>query len=316
MDLRALILNHPLTDAVKVSPSAGGVAYPKPFVHWVGGKREFIARYPDLIPKDFNTYYEPFLGGGAMLFHLNPSSAVLADGNPELIRAYCGLRDHVDEVIDILLLAERRHSPGLFLDIRQQDRVRDLTELSDAEVAARLIYLNRTCFNGLYRVNRKGEFNTSIGYTLNKLICDPRQLRATSDFLQGKRFASDDFANAMSGAGPGDFIFLDPPYAPLGGHSDFVRYTKEQFSDDDQMRVAKAFADASNRGARVMMTNSSAPIIRELYRDYVITEVGMSRSVNVAADKRGDVQELVVTNYPVDAPGADVHRLSGALTGG
>lgn len=297
MTLMELVRSYPLTDAVKVTPNSREPEAAKPFLHWVGGKREFISRYPDLLPTEFDTYYEPFLGGGAMMFHLKPHKAVLGDSNPELVRTYQGLRDSIEEVILLLEELQARHSKPLYLAVRALDRTVPLDDLNAAEVAARMIYLNRTCFNGLYRVNRKGQFNSSIGYSLNKLICNPLELRVASQFLQRKTFLAGDFTTGLHDARAGDFVFLDPPYAPLGGYSDFVRYTKEQFNEEDQRRLAASFAEVASKGAKVMMTNSSAPLIYELYEGFKITPVGISRSVSSAAATRGDVEELVITNY-------------------
>ena len=212
----------------------------KPFVQWVGGKREMIAQYKKYIPKKFNNYFEPFLGGGAMFFYLQPKQAVLTDNNIELIKTYEAVRDNPEGVINILLELKSRHSKEFYSMVRSVDRGMDMfLELDNTEIAARMIFLNQTCFNGLYRVNKNGQFNVPIGSSLNRLICDENGIRNTSKLLQDVIIKYSDFDDTLSDAKKGDFIYLDPPYYPVSAFSDFTRYTKEKFYQEDQIRLKK-----------------------------------------------------------------------------
>lgn len=297
--LWAAVRGMPKTPNAARQPAPATSAPARPFLQWVGGKREMISRFPGLVPSFKGKYYEPFLGGGAMLFHLRPARAVLADNNAELITAYEAVRDEPDAVIHRLKQLKARHSSDLYYLVRSLDRDSDFARWSAADVAARLIYLNQTGFNGLYRVNRKGQFNVPLGSSLDRVICDPATIRAASRLLKGHRLSSCDFAEAVRTAGPGDFVFLDPPYVPAGGYADFTRYTKEQFSEDDQRRLADCYRAAADRGALVLLTNSDTPLVRELYADWHLHEISSSRNLNARAERRRDIGELAITNYPV-----------------
>lgn len=270
----------------------------KPFIQWVGGKREVIPQYERFIPKKFKNYYEPFLGGGAMFFHLQPKKAILSDSNQELIKTYEGVRDNPEEVIRFLREFKSKHSEELYTKIRNLDREIDiLKELGSAEIAARMIYLNQTCFNGLYRVNQRGQFNVPIGSSLNRLICDDYTIRNASKILKKTTLKKMDFEIAVNDAAVGDFIYLDPPYYPVSVYSDFTRYTKEKFYQEDQVRLKVQVDQLSMKGCKVMLSNSDCNFVRNLYKDYKIHKVQSNRSLNCKKDRRGKVYELLITNY-------------------
>lgn len=270
----------------------------KPIIKWVGGKGSNLPYIRDRLPKEFNTYYEPFLGGAAVLLDLNPTNAVVSDINPELINMYIQVRDYVEEVINYLTIYDNQHET--WSDPKDYYyRVRGFfnTELSTntAQQAARFIYLNKHCFNGLYRVNKKGEFNVPFNGKLSGWSVDPDHLRELSTRLKQVTFKLGDFEAAVSDASPGDLVFFDSPYAPLTATS-FTDYTKEGFSYEDHVRLAKVFKELTNRGCYCMLTNHDTPLIRELYKDYKIEVVDVRRSINRKGDGRTG-KEVIITNY-------------------
>ena len=270
----------------------------KPFLQWVGGKREMIPQYEEFIPTSFENYYEPFLGGGAMFFHLRPNKAILSDNNKELIKTYEGIRDNPEEVIQILKNLRLRHSEELYLTIREIDRKVDIfQEMTSVEIAARMIYLNQTCFNGVYRVNQKGQFNVPIGSSLNRLICDENNIRSASNALKGIPIIESDFDNTLKDAKKDDFIYLDPPYYPISTNSNFTRYTKEKFYQEDQIRLKEKIDRLHKIGCKVMLSNSDCDFTRGLYADYNIHTVYSGRLLNCKKNGRGKVSELLITNY-------------------
>lgn len=270
----------------------------KPFLQWVGGKRQLLEQYESLLPKSFDRYFEPFVGGGAMFFHLTPEDSVIADNNLELIKTYEGVRDHVDEVIHLLNQFRSKHSKELYMAIRGIDReVNILEDLKNYEIAARFIYLNQTCFNGVYRVNQKGQFNVPIGSSLNRLICDAPTLIKASEILKKAKILCCDFSKALQNARKHDFIYLDPPYYPVNVTSDFTRYTKEKFYENDHVRLKEMIDELTDRGCKVMLSNSDTPLVRKLYSNYSIHTVYAGRTLNSDPDKRGKVAELLITNY-------------------
>ena len=271
---------------------------PKPFIQWIGGKREMIPQYEEFIPTDFNNYYEPFMGGGAMFFHLQPSVAILSDNNKELIKTYEGVRDNPEEVIQILKNLRSRHSKELYLTVRSIDReVNIFEELTNFEIAARMIYLNQTCFNGVYRVNKKGQFNVPIGSSLNRLICDENTIRNASSILKKITIKEGDFETTLSTAKRGDLVYFDPPYYPISIHSNFTRYTKEKFYQEDQVRLKKMIDKLNKIGCKIMLSNSDCEFIRDLYKEYNLHTVYSGRLLNCKSERRGKVSELLITNY-------------------
>jgi DNA adenine methylase len=297
--LLSFVRQYPLTDNSSRTASSHNTKA-KPFLQWVGGKREMIEKYPTLIPQKFNSYHEPFLGGGAMMFHVAADQAFLSDYNSELIATYKAVASNVNTVISILRELKKRHSKELYLAVRSIDRSsEEFAKFSNEEIAARLIYLNQTGFNGVYRVNKKGQYNVPIGSSLNRLICDEHTLKIASKFIKNYSFSVGDFSLSLNNIKQNDFLYLDPPYDPVSEYSDFTRYTKAQFGVEDQQRVFKLFEDASLRGCLVMLSNSDTELIRDLYKQYNIYTVHSSRNLNSDASKRGNVNELAITNYKV-----------------
>jgi len=270
---------------------------PGPFVKWAGGKSRLLSAFDRLLPPGFDPsrgrYFEPFVGGGALFFHLAPARAVLSDSNPELVNCYQVVRDRVEELI--ALLREHKNDRQHFYKVRSLSPA----GLSAAERAARLIFLNKTCFNGLYRVNSRGEFNVPFGRYDNPRICDGENLRAVSARLRDVEILCLPFEQTVRRAKAGDFVYLDPPYQPVSATANFTGYTATAFGDKDQERLAAVFSQLSKRGCLVMLSNSDSPVIRELYKDFRIAEVKASRAINCKAERRGRVSELVIMNYKI-----------------
>lgn len=263
----------------------------QPFLKWAGGKTQLLQELVSKVPKSFNIYFEPFLGSGALYFALSPQQAVISDINDDLINAFKIVRDHPEELISQLSTFE--NSKENFYEIRAQS----VNDLSTIERAARLIYLNRTCFNGLYRVNKSGQFNVPYAYYKNPDLIQGPKIMADSDLLQGADILHASFEDVLKEARKHDFIYLDPPYNPLGGYSDFKRYNKEQFHKEDHEKLAQLYNELSDRGCYVMLSNSDTPFTRELYKDWRIETVFAKRMINCDATKRGEVTEIIVTNY-------------------
>jgi len=274
-------------------PRRSGRPIPRPFVKWVGGKTQLIKRYGSLVPKSWNRYYEPFIGGGALFFHFKPQQAVLNDVNAELANAYTTVRDDVDALIKVL----RTHvyDKDHYYAVREQDP----DDLPPVHRAARTIYLNRTGFNGLYRVNKKGLFNVPFGRYTNPTICDEPNLRACSAQLAGTEFRSTDFERACRDARKGDFVYLDPPYAPVSPTSDFTSYVAGGFGFEEQARLRDMLVKLDRRGAKFMLSNSDAQGLRKLYEraGWDVIRVRAGRAINSKTSRRGKVYELVVRNY-------------------
>lgn len=252
----------------------------KPFLKWAGGKTQLIPELAKLIPLQYNKYIEPFIGGGAFFFFLNPEKSIISDSNAELITTYKAVRDNVEAVIK--LLSKYKNEETFFYKIRSLDTAK----LTDIERAARLIYLNKTCFNGLYRVNKKGEFNVPFGKRDNNFL-NKETLRDASEFLQNTKILNSDYLKTLQKyAKPGDFIFLDPPYYPVGKFSDFKRYTKEFFYHEDQVKLRDEFDRLVQLGCHVLLTNSDHPTILELYKDYEIRIIETKRLISSNPETR------------------------------
>jgi DNA adenine methylase len=274
----------------------------RPFLKWAGGKSQLISQYISYFPQSFATYYEPFLGGGAVFFYLygaakNSGSlkkfpAVLTDINPELVNVYCCVRYRVEELIELLAQHQANHDRDYYYWVRAR-----LTG-TPVEMAARLIYLNKTCFNGLYRENSKGEFNVPMGKYKNPTICHAELLRVVSDSLQSVKIEVRPFDAVLDFAKTGeDFVYFDPPYHPLSNTSNFTSYSRSSFNEKDQIRLRDTFAELARRGVKVMLSNSDCLFIRELYQDFHIYEILAARAINSKAEKRGKITELLVTSY-------------------
>jgi DNA adenine methylase len=265
-------------------PDAG-----RPFLKWAGGKRQLLPSLLEHAPRDPSTYFEPFVGGGALFFALRPKRAVLADVNERLIRTYRGVKNNVEEVIR--QLEGFPHRPEFFYKLREKD----IDAGTDADVAAWFIYLNKTGFNGLYRVNRDNRFNVPFGRYVNPTICDPDTLRACSAALAKAELLVEDFASVVKEARRGDFVYFDPPYVPLSVTSNFTSYTSWGFDHYGQKRLRDTARKLKKRGVRVLLSNSSAPSVRELYAEgFDITEVSATRLVNSKATARGAIVELLI----------------------
>lgn len=267
----------------------------KPFLKWAGGKSRLIPKYqPYLPPRDeIAHYFEPFIGSAALFFHLQPARARLSDCNRKLIEVFEVVRDDVDALIEAL--QPHKNEKGYYYRVRAQEPA----DLSKVERAARIIYMNRTCYNGLYRENQKGEFNVPFGRYKNPTICDEERLHAASTALRGVELCAGDFTEAVAGAGAGDFVYFDPPYVPLNATSSFTSYSRFGFDESDHRRLADTFHALGERGCRVMLSNSSAPLVYELYEghDYRLLPIKARRNINSKADKRGPVKELLILNY-------------------
>ncbi|WP_201573134.1 DNA adenine methylase [Psychrobacter nivimaris] len=268
-----------------------------PFLKWVGGKRQLMTDIEPLIPSNISTYYEPFIGGGAVLFNQQPKKAVVNDYNSELINVYEVVKDNVEELIKDL--SKHQNEAEYFYSIRAQDRQEGFEQLSALERASRVIYLNKTCFNGLYRVNSSGEFNTPFGRYKNPNIINETVLRAVSRYLNDNdiQLLSGDFEDALKGARKGSFVYLDPPYDPVSKSSNFTGYVEGGFGSEQQERIRDVCVKLNQKGIRFLLSNSATPFIKDLYKDFEIIEVGAKRHINSVASKRGSVTEVLVRNY-------------------
>jgi DNA adenine methylase len=261
----------------------------KPFLKWVGGKTQLLDELKKYAPTKFNKYIEPFVGGGALFFDLAPEVAIINDANEELMNTYTVLRDNVDDLIDIL--SHYQYEKDFFYEMRAKDP----SELSNKERAARTIYLNKTCFNGIYRVNKKGQFNVPFGRYSNPTICDEQRLRDASLVLQDVVIECGDYMQILlRHADSGDFIYIDPPYHPVGQYSDFKRYTKDFFYKEDQIALKKLIIELKERGCFVMASNSYCDFILDLYTDFDVKVVKAKRYVNKIASRRNNVNEVII----------------------
>jgi DNA adenine methylase len=258
----------------------------KPIIKWAGGKTKLLDQYRPRIPKDFGRYYEPFFGGGALFWDLLPQRAAISDANPHLIEALTHIKWRPDPLICALERHQKQHSEEHYYRVRAIDPL----TLCPAEAAARFIYLNKTCFNGLYRENAKGQFNVPIGHYKNPCICDPNAIYATSKALQNATIACQDFAGTTKGATVGDLVFFDPPY-----HLDkSFNYKAGGFSPQDQIRLRDLAIELRDRGVNVMLSNSDCAFIRELYADFRIIETQRPGNISSDPKKRGPIAELLV----------------------
>ena len=247
------------------------------------------------MPKSYNRYFEPFIGGGALFFELQPENAYISDMNEELINLYSVVRDNVYELIADL----NRHevSKEYFLEIRNLDRTDEYKNLSDMQRASRFIYLNRTCFNGLYRVNSQGQFNVPFGNYKNPRIVDENNLLNCSELLKNTEIKCADFSEILTKVKKGDFVYFDPPYVPLNETSSFTSYTKDGFDMDMQFKLREACDELDSMGVMFMLSNSDTKFVNELYSNYEIKKVFASRAVNANAEGRGKITEVLVRNY-------------------
>lgn len=264
----------------------------KPILKWAGGKTQMLDDLLPKVPSSYGRYIEPFFGGGALFFALRPENAIIADSNPELINMYRQVANNVEDVISYLKKYE--NTSEMFYQVRSLD----WNDLTPAEAAARTVYLNRTCFNGLYRVNRKGQFNVPYGKYVNPKICDEENLHAASKALQNTEIVCGDYLLVLEHyAQPGDFIFLDPPYLPISEYSDFKRYTKEQFYEEDHVELAKMVMRLHEMGCTVVLTNSNHPLVHELYSSFKIDIIQTKRHISCNGNTRRG-EDVIVTVPP------------------
>ena len=272
----------------------------KPFVKWAGGKRQILDKLKKYIPNEFNTYYEPFVGGGALLFELSPKSAVINDSNQELMNVFNVLYSDkkYSKMCKYLNKFERKNSEEFYYEIRNIDRnKKKFNKLNECKSAARTIYLNKACFNGLYRVNSKGEFNVPFGKKLKVNTYDGENLLNVHSYLtmNNIKILSTDFEEAVKDAKKGDFVYFDPPYD--SDTNTFNSYTETGFNKDEQKRLANVFKDLDKKGVKVMLSNHNTILIKELYKDFNIHIIEAKRSINSNGKKRGNVEEVIITNY-------------------
>lgn len=270
-----------------------------PFVKWVGGKRQLMSEIVNLLPKNIQDYKytEPFIGGGAVLFHLQPKNAIINDFNEELINVYQVIKNNLDELI--VDLKKHKNESDYFYDIRGLDRNKKFNLLTDVERASRVLYLNKTCFNGLYRVNNAGEFNAPFGRYKNPNIVNEPTLKAVHNYLNSNNIEilAGDYSQALKLADKNTFVYLDPPYYPISEGSNFTGYVQGGFDVHDQTNLRKACDELNKNGVKFLLSNSAAPFILYQYKDYNIQFVKAKRAINSNGSKRGDVDEILVRNY-------------------
>ena len=290
-------LKHP--NFVRLSPAPmQEKSLVQPFLKWAGGKRQLLPYIKSFIPKSFDCYFEPFVGGGAVLFDLKHPKAFINDANGELINLYKVIRDDPDA----LLSEVKKHinDKDYFYALRQQDRDENVySRLSKTERAARILYLNKTCFNGLFRVNSQGQFNAPFGDYPNPNIAPKKIIYAVSNYLNEADISitSTDFAEAVESARADDFIYFDPPYDPVSDTSSFTGYHKNSFGRGEQTRLFKVFEDLDRRGCKVMLSNSDTRFIRDLYKNYKKEDILATRRINAVGSGRGAIREVLVMNY-------------------
>lgn len=270
----------------------------KPIIKWVGGKRQLINDLKELMPKKYNRYFEPFIGGGALFFELKPKDAFINDYNSELTNLYSIVRDNPQGLIDHV--CKHKNESDYYYSIRALDRdIKTYSKLTDIERASRFIYLNKTGFNGLYRVNSQGQCNVPFGRYENPNYCDPKNIEECSSLLQNTEISNGDFDIIRGKVQKGDLVYLDPPYVPLNATSSFTGYTDKGFDEDMQLRLRELCDHIDSVGAFFMLSNSYTDYILELYdvKGYTVHTVKASRSINSKASGRGKIKEVVVTNY-------------------
>jgi len=272
-----------------------------PIVKWAGGKHQLLEKIKELMPKEYNNYYEPFVGGGALLFELSPKNATINDVNLELLAIYNCMKD--DELYKLMLEEldkhEKNHNEEYYYEVRSWDRDNRFELEPLWKRAARAIYLNKSCFNGLYRVNAKGYFNVPSAKKEKVNTYDLDNMEAIHEYFKNDSITilSGDFVEATRTAKEGDFVYFDPPYDNFEDKESFTAYSKFDFNKDDQVRLANCFKDLSNRGVKCMLSNHNTKFINELYKNFNIHVVKAKRMINANASGRGNVEEVIITNY-------------------
>ena len=272
----------------------------KPFVKWAGGKRQLVPTIlANYLPKNYNlqTYYEPFIGGGALLFSLQPKKAVINDSNAELINCYRIIKNSLDELIEDL--KNHKNDEYYYYEIRDWDREKNFKSKTEVQRASRIIFLNKTCYNGLFRVNSQGQFNVPFGKYKNPNILDIAVLKAVNKYLNENQVTilNSDFQKAVKDAKRGDFIYFDPPYDPVSETASFTGYDVNGFNKQEQRRLKEVFDDLNSRGCHILLSNAYTEFIEDLYKDYLHTKISAIRAINCNGKKRGKVDEILVKNY-------------------
>lgn len=273
-----------------------------PILKWVGGKRQLLDSIEPLIPK-CSTYYEPFIGGGAVLFSRQPDKAVINDSNEELINVYLTIKNEPEKLIEKLKEHKENSSEEYFYSIRALDRNKEIFQaMTDIERAARIIYLNKTCYNGLFRVNSSGEFNSPWGRYKNPNITNETTIHALHTYFNKAniKIKCGDYKQALKGIRKGAFVYLDPPYMPISSSASFTGYTAGGFGEKEQKELKQQCDILNSKGIKFLLSNSSCSFIEELYRDYIVEYVSAKRTINSNAEKRGGVQEVLVRNYEIN----------------
>ena len=271
----------------------------QPFTKWTGGKRQLLGELRSYMPETYGRYFEPFVGGGALFFDLAPEQAVINDFNEELINAYRQIKNNPAELINLLIKHKENNSKDYYLELRSADRDGRISRMTGVERAARILYMLRVDFNGLYRINSKNQFNVPYGRYKNPKIVDVDLLYQISEYLNENdvEILQTDFAEAVKDAQTGDFVYFDPPYIPLNETSSFTSYTHEGFSYEEQVRLRNTFKELTERGVYAMLSNSSSPLVEELYKDFNIYFVEAQRTNGAKSSSRGKISEIIVTNY-------------------
>lgn len=273
-----------------------------PVLKWVGGKRQLIEDISPLIPKQISTYVEPFVGGAAILFHLQPKKAIINDFNDELMNVYQVIKEDPNGLIKILEKHKEANSEEYYYETRALDRTSDYENLSKEEKAGRILYLNKTCYNGLFRVNSSGQFNAPYGKYKNPAIVNDVTIKAVSNYFNSAniKFLNGDYKEALKGLRKGTFVYFDPPYMPVSSSSNFTGYTENGFGYEKQVELRDECLKLSKRGIKFLQSNSYTPEILELYSDssvFTIKVVQAKRSINSKSDKRGEISEVLIYNY-------------------
>ncbi|MFT8362774.1 MAG: DNA adenine methylase [Sporolactobacillus sp.] len=278
----------------------------KPFLKWAGGKRQLLADLKQFYPQDYERYFEPFVGAGAVFMDMQPPKLTINDFNEELINTYIVIQNDLDHLLALLEAHAANHTKDYYYTVRAWDRNGILDTLEPAERAARLIYLNKTCYNGLFRVNSQGQFNVPFGNYNNPNIVNADTLRAVHHYFSERKdtieIRNEDFETACAAAKKGDFVYFDPPYAPITANKQsFVGYTLNGFGEKEQERLRDLFVRLDKKGCFVMLSNADVPLIRNLYQDYAPTThvASATRAINSKSSGRGKVDEVIITNrYP------------------
>lgn len=279
---------------VRLSPPTSAL---RPFLKWAGGKRQLLPELLRYAPESYGRYYEPFIGGGALLLTLQPGQATISDRNLELINCYQVVKESVEDLIEHL--QQHRNEKTYFYQVRGWDREATFADKTRVQRAARIIFLNKTCYNGLFRVNSKGQFNAPFGRYKNPTIADARVLRNISQYLNQANVTilQSDFATTVADAGQSDFVYFDPPYDPVSTTASFTSYSRNGFDRTEQQRLKLVVDELTRRECKVLLSNASTDFIRDLYRDYRCVCVSATRAINSKATKRGKVDEILVMNY-------------------